>query len=159
MLTYLLRTMPVSEQTEELRKMLPSSILKAAGQRARRTVDAHIQRAEAHMEAMVSEMTGKAIETIRSASKVGPKIAGQLNGKVNDDLSLEQLESASRTWDRLMMSSRKVLGMDETVAAQVNIAVVSLPDRAALRQAIDVESAATAAPIVETLPATFDPCI
>ena len=134
-------------------KALPANILQDLRRRARHKMDQHLEKAEQRMAAMTEEMVGKACETIRQAAKVGPKLAGHLDAAASAEaMSVSDIESASRSWDRLMMSSRKVLGMDqEQQAVNLNVAIVSLPDRAELRQAeaepaVDVECAAIAGP-------------
>lgn len=122
--------MPVSDlpltqlPTEYSKAIVPSRILKAAGQRLKMTTDKQVRRAEQKLDALVKQTLGKAADTLKKTAAAGPKTADHLNRKVSvAEMSMDDLEAASRVYERLIDVSRRQLGLDREEAVKPSIQV------------------------------------
>src|SRR4030095_4423594 len=112
---------------EVYKALMPSTLLKSAGQRFKATTERQIERAEQRLQAIVRESLGKAAETLKEVSRAGPAIGHQLNTNLGKQLSPEQLDTSARTYERLIASSRSQLGLDseQQTRSAVQISILS----------------------------------
>jgi len=78
---------------------------------------------EEKLSATVEEMSKRAAETLEAASAVGPQLSDHLSTHARSELSLDDVETASRVWERLLMTSRKVLKLDEPEQGNASLRV------------------------------------
>lgn len=93
-----------------------------------------------------------ATSVLRSASKTGPRLSEHLHDKASaDEMSLDQIDTASRVWDRMLRTSREVLNLD--IEKTVNVVVLGSGKisaaSASVRPVIDVPSSPIAQPPAE----------
>lgn len=138
--------MPISRQAKGAQHKAVLSISATA----RSAVAKQVEKGEARLAQVVEQMTAHAEEVLARASQVGPKLTDALARHADTQLDLDDLEVASRVWERMLTQGRKVLRLDEQGAndtsVRVGIMVQLAPSRA---QELELQGDSALAPAIE----------
>lgn len=114
--------------------------------------DQAVQSAQSKLKDAIEFMTANAIEVLRQASQSGPLLSGHLQVHAEKpSMALDDLDTASRVYDRMLRTSREVLNLD--AEKTVNVVVLGTGKisaaSASVQTVIDVPSSPVAQPIDE----------